>query len=569
MTALSDGRPADVRRPRGRVARGRRATGPAALGVVASLAACLASPARAADRVYWANWVNVEVPGADTISYANLNGSGGGALSTAGATVNAPDGVTIDSATGRVYWTNFDAVRGAISFASLEGGGGDLNTAPVRSTSPDGVAIDPLAGRIYWADYTGNTISYANLDGSGAGELNTAGATMYQPAGVAIDAAAGTIYWANWSGVLGDKISFANLDGSGGGDLDTAGATVNNPEGVAIDAAAGRIYWANQATFGPSTISFANLDGSGGGDLNTAGATVNHPEGVAIDAAAGRIYWANSGASGGGAISYANLNGSGGGDLSTIGAPDGNARYPALLETPAPAGAPTISGTTSAPSTLFCTTGSWAPDLLGSFLYRAPQGLSYAWSLNGRAIAGATSSSYAASAGGNYLCTVTARNGAGTAAQTSGPHTLSGTPASKATITALAETNAIFTVGSASTPLTGRSATKRHPRGTVFSFRLDQPAIVTIAIRTNVRGRRVGNSCRPYLPGHRGEPRCTRTITVATLTRTSHAGVNRVAFTGRLHGRALTAGRYRAAFTAVDAAGSTSPRALGFTITPG
>ena len=62
----------------------------------------LAAPASAAESVYWAN-------GSDnTISFANLNGSGGGNLNTAGANVERPAGVAVDPAAGRVYWANHD-----------------------------------------------------------------------------------------------------------------------------------------------------------------------------------------------------------------------------------------------------------------------------------------------------------------------------------------------------------------------------------------------------------------------------------------------------------------------------
>jgi hypothetical protein len=142
--------------------------------VVASLVAALPASARAADAVYWANEIG------DTISFENLDGSGGGDLATTGATVD----------------------------------------------NPFGVALDPAAGRIYWANRLGDTISFANLDGSGGGDLTATGATVVGPSGVAVDRAAGRIYWAN---ALGDTISFARLDGSGGGDLVTTGATLDFP----------------------------------------------------------------------------------------------------------------------------------------------------------------------------------------------------------------------------------------------------------------------------------------------------------------------------------------------------
>ena len=323
-------------------------------------------------------------------------------------------------ATGSVYWGN--QAGNKISFANLDGtGGGDLATGAATINDPIGVAIDAVAGRIYWANYLANKISFANLDGSGGDDLATGSATVSGPSGVAIDPAAGRIYWANQTG---SKISFAKLDGTGGGDLATGSATVNKPIGVAVDRGAGRIYWASWAA---NTISFANLDGTGGGDLNTAGATTAGPEGVAIDPAAGRIYWGNQSTN---KISFAKLDGTGGGDLNTTGATTNFPVFPALLESPAGTGAPVVGGGASVGSTLSCSQGSWAPDLLSAFLFRAPQGLAFQWTLAGADIVGATGSSLTASAPGEYRCRVTALNHAGSAAEESAVFTVSPLPLS-------------------------------------------------------------------------------------------------------------------------------------------
>ena len=130
----------------------------------------------------------------------------------------------------------------------------------------------------------------------------------------------------------------------------------------------------------------------------------------------------------------------------------------------------------------------------------------------------------------------------------------------------LSESNSTFTVGPSSTPLTGRASGKRHKRGTVFSFRLDQPATVKIAIQMKAPGRRLGRNCRADTRRLRRKPRCTRTITIATLTRSGHAGLNKVAFSGRVRSSALTPGRYQATFTAEDNAGASPPQTLSFTI---
>ena len=48
--------------------------------------------------------------------------------------------------------------------------------------------------------------------------------------------------------------------------------------------------------------------------------------------------------------------------------------------------------------------------------------------------------------------------------------------------------------------------------------------------------------------------------------RTAHAGLNTVPFTGRIRGKALKPGRYQAVFTATNAAGTSGPQAIAFTI---
>jgi hypothetical protein len=418
--------------------------------------------AHPADRIYWGGYGSAD----PKISFANLDGTGGADLNTTGATLEEPLGLAIDIGGGRVYWANDSAPE--ISFANLDGsGGGDLSTPGATKNPLAGVAIYPAAGKIYWANYSPDTISFANLDGSGGGDLNTTGATVDDPFGVAIDPAAGRIYWTNRTP---NTISFANLDGGGGGDLSTIGATVDEPVGVAVDPAVGRIYWANSGL--SNTISFANLNGSGGGgDLNTTGATADRPYGVAIDPTVGRIYWANLGLSN--KISFANLDGSGGGDLITAGATVDGPAFPVLLKAPGGAGPPTIRGGSAPNSLLSCSQGSWAPDLLGSLLYRVPQSFSYQWSRNGAAIEGATSNSIAASSVGSYQCRVTAQNQAGSASQTSTPigiFKIGKTRLNKRRGTA---TLPVTVPGSGALTLTGKGVvTQRLPQGAQASLAL-------------------------------------------------------------------------------------------------
>jgi DNA-binding beta-propeller fold protein YncE len=380
---------------------------PLALVIGAGLLLLGAAPAaHAADKVAWANFSG------SSISLADQAGGNGFNLDTTGATVSQPQGMAFDSATGRIYWSNFSGAS-AVSFANANGtgGGGVLSTTGATVNGPAGLAIDPVAGRVYWSNHSGNSISYANLNGSGGGDLDTTGATVNLPGGVAVDPAAGRIYWDN-NGDDSHPISYAKLDGTGGGgDLNTTGATADSSYGVAIDKATGKIYWAN---FSGDSISYANLNDSGGGDLDTTGASVNHPAGVAIDASAGKIWWANYGND---AISYANLNGTGGGGfINTSGATPDGSNFPILLEKAVNTAAPAITGTPAVGHSLSCSNGGWASDLLGANLYRAPESYAYQWLRDDAEIPGATASTYevqTADAGHQIKCRVTAQNVAG------------------------------------------------------------------------------------------------------------------------------------------------------------
>jgi hypothetical protein len=394
-------------------------------GLLAACAAMLlwAAPgALAGETIYWANFSG------GTISSANIDGSGGGRLNTAGQEVVEPEGMAIDSLAGRLYWTNFTGGpggTGAIRYASLDGsGGGELNAGGAEVQEPNGVAIDPATRMIYWANNHGGasgegSISYASLDGGGGGQLSTGAATLERPIRIAIDPAGSRIYWAN-DEAGSSSISWARLDGSGGGDLDLGGATPPaGITGLAVDSAAGRIYWVDLSL---ENVSYAGLGGGGGGDLALGGASFDDPFGLALDPAAGRIYWANYGHAEerAGAIGFANLGGGGGG-LNIATAPVSGPQDPVILKPPGGVAAPLIARSPASRSVLACSRGTWAADLPGSFVYQAPQTYSYQWFVNGAPIAGATASGLAAWGPGYYACSVRASNASGSTTQVSAP----------------------------------------------------------------------------------------------------------------------------------------------------
>ncbi|MDQ6807155.1 MAG: PKD domain-containing protein, partial [Actinomycetota bacterium] len=133
-------------------------------------------------------------------------------------------------------------------------------------------------------------------------------------------------------------------------------------------------------------------------------------------------------------------------------------------------------------------------------------------------------------------------------------------------VTGYAIANAVFRVGRAITPMTGQAA-KAVATGTKFTYRLSEGAVTKIALLQLAPGRKKGRACVKLTAKVTAGKTCIRAIPEGTLTRTSHAGANAVAFTGRLGGHALTPGRYRAVLTATDSAGNASkPKTLTFKV---
>ncbi len=146
-----------------------------------------------------------------------------------------------------------------------------------------------------------------------------------------------------------------------------------------------------------------------------------------------------------------------------------------------------------------------------------------------------------------------------------GPTTPKGPePARPPVISSLSESNSVFRVGRSSTAPAGRIS-RASPTGTVFSFVLDQPAVVTVAFIREESGHRIGKSC---VVGRRGagKPACVRTYVAMMLGRRSRNGLNRLLFTGRVRGRALHPGAYRATFTGESLAGSSTPSTISFRV---
>jgi hypothetical protein len=312
--------------------------------------------------------------------------------------------VAIDLAAGKIYWA--DTTSGSIRVANLDGSGArDLYTGESEAS---GVAVDPSAGLIYWADaITGSgTIRVANLDGTGV--ARTLFARESYPVGVTIDPAGGKIYWGSYDTFT---IRVGNLDGTG--TPTTLFTGENYPTQLAIDPGAGKLYWTNEFN---GNVRVGSLTGGVATSLYTGEGDVG---GVAIDPSAGKIYWTNWNL---GTIRVGSLNGSA--PAQSLYTGQTNPWFVVLLRAPLGTGAPQVSGTAVVGRTLTCGGEAWASDLLGGFLYRAPQSTTYQWTVGGVPVSGATASSLLVTAPGEYRCEAIATNAAGSTTQTSAPTTV-------------------------------------------------------------------------------------------------------------------------------------------------
>jgi DNA-binding beta-propeller fold protein YncE len=106
-------------------------------------------------------------------------------------------------------------------------------------------------------------------------------------------------------------------------------------------------------------------------------------------------------------------------------------------------------------------------------------------------------------------------------------------------------------------------------KGVRFRFRLSESARVRIAIERARAGRRKGGRCVAPAKARKSAKRCTRWTRLTTLRDKANPGPTSVPFSGKVRGRALRVGRYRAKATATDPVGNSSrARKAGFSAVP-
>ena len=184
-----------------------------------------------------------------------------------------------------IYWV--DQTNRKIQRADLDGSNVvDVLTAADGVNSPTGLLVDSANGKVYWSEYFAGNICRANLDGT---NIQTLYSGLDSPAGMALDTANGLLYWTENPLFVGmNRIRRADMDG--GGPIENLVTTgTNDPVDLTLDLEAGKIYWTDGIS---GEIRRANLDGTSGG-VFLAGLTA--PQGLELDPGARKLYWASDG----------------------------------------------------------------------------------------------------------------------------------------------------------------------------------------------------------------------------------------------------------------------------------
>ncbi|HLK36754.1 MAG TPA: hypothetical protein VKU41_08385 [Polyangiaceae bacterium] len=247
------------------------------------------------------------------------SGSNARAL-VSGQGISAPDGIAVDVAGGKVYWTNMGTLtdsphtpNGSLQRANLDGSQVEVLLQPGATTNtPKQLQLDAAHGKIYWSDREGAKAWRANLDGSQA-EVILSGHSIQQLVGIALDVPGGKFYVTDRYAktiLRAALVMPSGQDASSRTDVETLLAATGSavPVDLDLDLQKRAMYWTDRGT---GMIHRAAMDlpsgqtGANRTDVVTLVSGLSTPIGISLDLADGVMFFTQLG----GIISQANLDG--------------------------------------------------------------------------------------------------------------------------------------------------------------------------------------------------------------------------------------------------------------------
>lgn len=235
---------------------------------------------------------------AGIVKVMNADGSNETVLAT-GSIIIEPDGIEVDVAAGKMYWTDMGPGGAADKSVADKDGRimrADLNGRNIETLVPQGITttpkqltLDVAGGKVYWCDRgdvgdknVDPKVMRANLDGSEVEILIST--DLMSPVGIALDLAKGKLYFTDR---YANNIKRANLDGT---DVEMVVKETEYPVDLAIDFKTRSIYWTAREAGGLYRV---DVDGNDidGSSLTPIITGIQAPIGVTIDRENDKLYY--------------------------------------------------------------------------------------------------------------------------------------------------------------------------------------------------------------------------------------------------------------------------------------